>query len=282
MEEDETVYTPQSQLRSPGRLIRSMWQDLLASHELAWRLTVRDIAARYRRSLLGIFWAILPPVATAVVFVFLRRGGIIDIAEPKVPYPVYVMVGTVLWQLFTVSLNAPLKVISANIALFSKVNFPREALVLSAVGQVIFDMGIKLLILVGVLAFFRVPVSWETLWCLPAMVVLMVLGITIGLLLVPTGLLYSDVTAGLPVVISLWFFVTPVVYSPPTSWPYSLVTWLNPVSPPLLAARDLVTRGTLDNPLAYLIVTGATFLVLLLSWLLYRLALPIMVERMPA
>lgn len=61
----EVVYTPESQLRRPRDLVQSMWQDLLASRELAWRLMVRDISAQYRQSFLGIFWAFLPPIAKA-------------------------------------------------------------------------------------------------------------------------------------------------------------------------------------------------------------------------
>jgi lipopolysaccharide transport system permease protein len=47
----EAVYTPDSQLRKPGKLLKSMWHDLLASHELAWRLMVRDTSAQYRQSM---------------------------------------------------------------------------------------------------------------------------------------------------------------------------------------------------------------------------------------
>lgn len=66
------VYTPASQVRNPGVLLRSMWRDLKDSRELAWRLFVRDISAQYRQSLLGIFWAFAPPVITSVIFIILQ------------------------------------------------------------------------------------------------------------------------------------------------------------------------------------------------------------------
>jgi lipopolysaccharide transport system permease protein len=281
-ERTETEYTPESQLRRPRVLFGTMWRDLAASRELAWRLTVRDIAARYRRSLLGFTWAIFPPIAAGLVFILLQRAAVLDVGETDVPYPVFVLFGTVLWRVFTTSLTAPLKVVAANTALVSKVNFPREALVLSAIGQIVFDMGIKLLILVGVFVVFRVSPSWGMLACPLAMVMLMMLGIALGLLVVPLGLLYTDVAVGLPMVTSLWFFLTPVVYAPFTKWPLSLLSTLNPVSPLLTGARDLATKGALENPLAFGIVAGLTVLLLLASWLLYRLALPVLVERMQA
>jgi lipopolysaccharide transport system permease protein len=86
-----------------------MWQDLKSSRELAWRLFVRDITAQYRQSIFGIFWAFVPPLITSLVFILLQSNNILNIGETDIPYPVYVLVGTILWQLFSESLNAPLK-----------------------------------------------------------------------------------------------------------------------------------------------------------------------------
>ncbi len=114
------VYTPESKLRSPVTMAKEMWKDLLTSRELAWRLMVRDISAQYRQSLLGIYWAFLPPLATALVFVILNSRKIINIGETDTPYPAFVMFGTVLWQVFVDSLNAPLKVVTASKPMLSK------------------------------------------------------------------------------------------------------------------------------------------------------------------
>jgi lipopolysaccharide transport system permease protein len=117
-----------------------MWRDLVASRELAWRLMVRDISAQYRQSLLGIFWAFLPPIAMAVVFVILHSRKLINISDTEIPYPAFAMFGTVLWQVFVDSLNAPLKTVTTAKAMLAKINFPKEALVLSAMGQTLFNV----------------------------------------------------------------------------------------------------------------------------------------------
>ena len=91
----EVVYTPESQLSSPCRLVRAMCHDLVASRELAWCLMVRDISARYRQSLLGILWAFLPPVLTAALFILLNRSAVIAVGETNVAYPAFVMFGFV-------------------------------------------------------------------------------------------------------------------------------------------------------------------------------------------
>ena len=277
-----TVYTPEPQLRRPGKLLRSMGRDLVASRELAWRLTVRDLSARYRQALLGILWAFLPPVVTAAIFVVLKREAAINIGDTHIPYPAFVMIGTVFWQLFVQALNAPLKVVTRSRGMLSRINFPREALILSAFGQVLFEFGIRIVILAAVFVVFRVPVTWGLLLAPLAVVMLILLGIVIGLLLTPIGMLYTDVAAALPTLTGLWFFVTPVVYPAPSRWPYSVLINLNPVSPLLVGARDLATRGGLANPGPFAAVCALTLVGLFVMWVLYRLSLPILTERIGA
>ena len=278
----EVVYTPESQLRRPRQLLKSMWRDLLASRELAWRLMVRDISAQYRQSIFGILWAFIPPIATALVFVVLNSRKIINIGETNIPYPAFVMFGTVLWQVFVDSLNAPLKAVTASKAMLAKINFPKEALILSGIGQTLFNLSIKLLILIAVFIIFKMPMSWGVPLSLLVILDLVLLGITFGLLITPIGILYTDIAQGLTVVTGFWFFITPVVYPPPTSFPFSLLAILNPVSPILAGARDLATEGVLRNPIPFFVVTFLSIVVLFITWIVYRLAIPILVERMSA
>lgn len=277
-----TVYTPESQVRTPLKLLRSMWRDLRSSRELAWRLFIRDISARYRQSLLGVVWAFVPPIITSLVFIVLQARSSIDFGVTDIPYPVYVLVGTILWQLFTESLNAPLKTLTAARAMLVKINFPREALIVSAILVVLFDLLIKIAVLTVIFIVFGLQPTWGLLLAPFAILMIMMLGISIGLLVTPIGMLYTDITSSLPVITQLLFFVTPIVYSPPQSFPFSLIATVNPISPLLIAARDLITKGTITNVAPFLIITGLTFVLFFFAWILYRVALPIIIERMSA
>lgn len=276
------VYTPASQVRSPGVLLHSMWRDLKASRELAWRLFVRDISAQYRQSLLGIFWAFAPPIITSVIFIILQSRNVVNFGETDIPYAVFVLVGTILWQLFTESLTAPLRTVTVAKPMLAKINFPREALVTSAIYTVLFNLLIKLIVIAVVLLAFQMKPAWGILLAPLPIFMLMLLGIGIGLLITPFGMLYTDVVTSLPIIIQLFFFVTPVVYPPPQSFPFSLIAIFNPVSPLLTAARDLITKGTMTNFIPFLIVSGLTVVALFLAWVIYRLALPIIIERISA
>lgn len=277
----EVVYTPESALRHPGQLLRSMWHDLLASRELAWRLFVRNLSAQYRQSVLGYVWAFLPPLVTALTFIFLNSQKIMNFSgEENIPYPVYAMVGTLLWQGFVDALNSPLKVITQSQSMLAKVNFPREALILAGLAEVLFNFAIRLVLLIIIYVWFGLTVP-ATIWLAPFGVLsLLGLGLMMGLLLSPVGVLYQDIQRSIAIFVSMWLFLTPVAYEPPTRWPASLITSLNPVSPLLVTTRQMLITGNLTQLTGFWIVSGITFVLLLLGWLLYRLAMPRLIERM--
>lgn len=273
-------YTAESQIRSPRRLIRSMLTDITASRELSWQLFIRDLNALYRQSLFGVIWAFIPPIVTSLIFIVLNNRRIIDFGDVGIPYPAYVLVGTMLWQVFSESLNAPLKSVTAAQQLLAKVNFQREALIVSAFLLTIFNTLIKGIVIAVVIFAFQLQPGWGVVFAPLAILMLIVLGITLGLFVTPIGMLYTDVAAALPIIVQLAFFVTPVVYPPPQSFPFSLIAILNPVSPLLIGARDLLTTGTLSNPVSIAVVSILTLAGLFFAWLIYRIALPIIIERL--
>ena len=138
-----TVYTPDSSLASPAKMLRDMWRDLLASRELAWRLAVRDISAQYRQTFLGILWAFILPLANTLVWVFLSGSGIVAVSDTALPYPVYVFSGSMLWAILMDAVNAPLKQTEAGKSMLAKLNFPRESLIASGIYQTLFSMPLS-------------------------------------------------------------------------------------------------------------------------------------------
>jgi lipopolysaccharide transport system permease protein len=257
-----------------------MLGDLLASRELAWRLFIRDISAMYRQSILGYLWAFLPPIVTTLTFVLLNSQGIIRVGETPVPYPAFVMIGTVLWQLFLDALNSPLKVVTSARPMLTKINFPREALILSGLAEVLFNFLIRATLLVPVFIIYDVPLG-GTLLLLPiALLSLMHLGLMFGMLVTPLGLLYGDVGRAVTLFAGFWMLLTPVVYPPPSSGIGAVLARWNPVSPVLLTAREWMTSQPISDPTAFLVVTIVSLAVLFFGWVLYRLSMPILIERM--
>lgn len=277
-----TVYTPDSRLQNPARMLREMFADLWSGRELAWRLAVRDISAQYRQAFLGILWAFILPLANTLTWIFLQGSGVVRISDTTLPYPVYVFTGTMLWAIFMDAVNAPLQQTTAAKAMLAKLNFPREALIVSGVYKTLFNAAIKIALLLAALPFFGIDLGWNLLLLPLGIFSLVMVGTAIGLMLTPVGLLYTDIGKGLPLLMQFLMYLTPVVFPmPQRGWAATLFS-INPLSPLILTARDWLTGFPAEQLAAFILVNLLTVGVLLLVWIVYRLAMPILIERMSA
>lgn len=276
------VYTPASPLAKPGVLLKEMVADLWAGRELAWRLAVRDISAQYRQSALGVLWALIIPLANTAVWLFLTGTKVVQVAATPIPYPVFVFTGTLLWSILIDALNAPLMQMNANRALLAKINFPREALILSGVYQTLFNGAIKLGILLIVLPFMGVHPGWGGLLIPVGLLGLVLMGTALGLAITPLGVLYGDIGRSIPLITQFLMFLSPVVFPLATTGWIAQVMRLNPLTPLILNARAWFTGQPSELLGEWALAVGASVVLLLLVWMVYRLAMPILIERMSA
>lgn len=277
-----TVYTPDSSLAHPAIMLKSMAVDIWAGRELAWRLTIRDISAQYRQTFLGILWALILPLANTLVWLFLNGSGIVTLQKTDIPFPIYVFGGTMLWAIFMDSINAPLQQTGAARKMLTKLNFPREALLLSGVYKTLFNSVIKIGLLLCILPFFQVSPGLGLLWFPLGVLSLILAGTAIGLFITPVGMLYTDVGRALPLVMQFLMYATPVVFAMPEAGLASTIFRLNPITPLILTARNWLTGQPPEMLGYFLAVNAAALLLLLVSWIGYRLSLPILIERMSA
>jgi lipopolysaccharide transport system permease protein len=274
------IYTPESPLAHPGKLWRAMRQDLWAGRELAWRLAVRDISAQYRQSVLGVFWALIIPFANTAVWMFLTGTQMVKIAVTPIPYPVFVFSGTLLWSILIDSLNAPMTQVNGNRALLAKINFPREALILSGIYQTLFNAVIKISILLFAMPFFGLHPGWGGLFIPIGLLSLVLMGTALGMAITPLGILYGDVGRGIPLITQFLMYLSPVVFPlAKHGWTAQLMR-INPLTPLILNARSWFTGQPVQLLTEWSLAVGLSFLLFLVVWIAYRLAMPIIIERM--
>lgn len=275
------IYRPESEMRRPLRLFRRMWRDLLSCRELAWQLMKRDISAQYRQSFLGIAWAIIPPIVAAAGFTFATNSKVLNIGETDLPYPAYVMFSTVLWQTFLEAVTLPMQNVVQAKMMLAKISFPREALILAAVGQVLFNFFWKLLLIIAMFLWFKMPITASAILAPVALLHLIVFGTAIGMLLSPMGALYTDFAKAVPLTFGALMFFTPVIYPMPSGEGlFGLIVKLNPITPLLVTTRELATSGVISDPVGFWVSSALAFGGLLLAWLVYKLAMPYAIERM--
>jgi lipopolysaccharide transport system permease protein len=276
------VYTPDSPVGTPRTFLKASLRDAWDARNLAWRLFVRDISAQYRQTAVGYLWAALPTVFTALVWVLLQSVGVINVHTGDIPYIAFVLAGTVFWQLFVDALNAPLKMLSQNRSMLNRVNFPTEAIFASGVAQVLFSFAIKLVVLAIVLLAVGAPVKWTAPAVLLPGFSLLLAGTCLGLLLAPAGMLYQDIQQGLNVIVAPLMFLTPVLYSVASAGVLGKYVRYNPLTPMFEVMRQFLFGGLGPYLVEFAIITALSVVLTFVAWLVYRLSLPMLVERIEA
>lgn len=275
-----TIYTPDSLLIKPLKMFREMLRDLVASRELAWRLTIRDLSAQYRQTFLGFLWAIILPLANTLVWIFLSHSGVIHVSETALPYPVYVFTGTILWAIFMDALNAPLQMANASKSMMAKINFPREALLVAGIYQTLINALIKITLILIVLAIMGINPGWGLMLFPIGMLSLILVGTVFGLAITPVGLLYTDVGKAIPLMMQFLMYLTPVVFAMPKEGLPATVFKLNPLSPLILTARDWLTGFTPEYLGYFMAINVIAIILFFVFWIVFHLAMPILIERM--
>jgi lipopolysaccharide transport system permease protein len=271
----ETVYTSQSELRHPLRFLSEAARDLRRSPAVAWGLFRSNMQARYRRAWLGYLWLLLPTIGTTAVWVYVQSRRIVEITPTAVPYPVYVLAGTILWQVFADALNAPMQQLAAGRQMITRSRVPHEALILAGLYEVLLNCAVRLVVLAAVLVVFRVPLGASVLLVPFGIAALALLGLTLGLFAAPIGMLYDDVGRAIALITGFWFFLTPVLYRVPPSG----ILRFNPVTPFLDTTRAWMTAGGSASK-SLVTLTSVTIIALVLAWLFQRLARPHVVARL--
>jgi lipopolysaccharide transport system permease protein len=196
-----------------GRSEQHYWADLWHFRELFAILAWRDIAVRYKQTVIGIAWAVIRPFVTMIVFtvVFGRLANLPS--EGGAPYPVMVFAGMLPWFLFSAALSESSGSLVANGNLISKVYFPRIIIPLASGVVALVDFSVNLLILLGLMVWYGFFPDWHVVF-LPFFIVLAILAsFGPGLLVTALNVKYRDFRYVVPFAVQLGFYVSPVGFS---------------------------------------------------------------------
>ena len=262
----------------------TVYADLLRYRDLFANLFRRDFQAKYKGSVLGIFWSVLNPLVLLGVYLVV---GIL-FGNGKISYyPIYLLAGLASWSFFSVSLMSSSRSMVDSAELIRKVRFPRQLIALSMVATQAVTYAVMIGILI-VLSLIFVPAARATVWlAIPLAIVLVGFVAGLSLLVACLNVLYRDIEHILTAALLPWFFLTPILWNS-GSIPESaqrhhalleLLRWGNPISPPVFAVRDALWSGHLPRlaDVVYLLVATAIALVLG-AWVFTRVDDSIAVE----
>lgn len=235
--------------------------DFWNRRDLLWHMTIRHLRGQYKQSVLGYAWAFVNPLSQMVIMSFVF-STILRVATPgEVPYPLFLFVGLVPWLFFSAALASGTDSVTGAASLVTKVYFPREVLPTAAVFTKLVDLFFGFVILAGMMAYYgRFPEA--TAYWFPflfAIHLIFVLGLTYPL--AALNLYFHDVRFLVGVVLTLWFYLTPVIY-PIDTVPnkYQWVFDLNPNALFINAYRRVILYG--ENPELSRVLVGAAIAVI--------------------
>jgi len=261
-------------------IFRGMIKNIIDSRELIWRLCVRDFSARYKQSLLGWAWIFLMPVITMGTFLLLNISGIIRIGQIPVPYPIFGLLGFSLWQALSNGWAVLTVSVTSASSLVRDINFPKEALIFSSIGQIIVDFLIRLaLILIVYLLYGLTPSFWILLFPLYVLpIFLLTLGL--GFLTSLMNVIVRDTISFINVGMNFFLFLMPIMYTMPEKGFLAQINKYNPVFFLINTPRDLIISGNIKYPTEFFISLLITVIVFLIGWFIFYISQSKIAERM--
>lgn len=244
------------------------WRELWRYRDLFWFLVWRGIRAKYAQSSLGIGWAIIQPLFSMLVFTVIF-GGVAQVSSDGVPYSLFSFAALVPWTYFANAVVEGTQILVTNANMIKKVYFPRLLLPLSAVAAKLLDFVIASVLLLVLMAWYRVAPNAGVL-VIPLLVVQMFLSAAgLGLWLTALAIQYRDVNYGINFFVQLLMYAAPVVY--PASRVPSQYLWcyaLNPMVGVIEGFRSALL-GTRPMPWLMIVPGFVMAVILFVSGLLY-------------
>ncbi len=245
-----TPARPVKVIRPPSFSISTIFTGLrtLAQYsDLLYTLSLFRLSVRYKQSVLGWTWAALQPLALMGIYTLIFTR-VTTVATGGIPYPVFVFSALLPWIFFSSTISNAVNGLVLYPNLLTKMYFPREIIPLSYVLAALTDFCIASVILTGVMAYYKVPLTWHLLYAIPIVVILGGVAAAVALFLSAIQVRFRDMGLAMPFLLQIWMFTVPVVY-PLQSVParYRALYLLDPVAGLIEDFRQVVVHGAVPG-----------------------------------
>lgn len=230
------------------------------------QLVKTDFKLRYQDSVLGYVWSLLRPMFMfAILYVIF---GVFIKATGDIPhYPVYLLLGIVLWNYFAEVTSGSVQAIVGRGDLIRKINFPKYVIIFAGSFSAFINLVLNFVVIAVLMVLTDTPLTWNALWMIPLIAELFIIAIALAFFLSALNVRFRDVNYIWEVILQAGFYATPILYAmsfvPAEAAKYML---LNPMAQIIQDARHvLVTPASQTiydfwggNWLIWLIPIGAT------------------------
>jgi len=262
LEQKETTIKPPAGIRFN---LTELWQ----YRELFYFFTWRDIKVKYKQTFLGIAWALLQPLAMVLLFTFIFSRTLKLDFSINIPYPVFVLSGIIIWNLFNGSVAHAGESMIQHSAIIKKIYFPRLIIPGSAILVNLFDFVMAFLIFIIVALNYQ-AIQWTALFYFPAGILLCLLAaFGMGSFFSALNIKFRDFRYALPFLLQVLFFASQVIYPIEIikNVPLKYLLALNPANGAIELFRVPLTGTTPD--MAVVLIGLLTSLLLCLTGIIY-------------
>jgi ABC-2 type transport system permease protein len=187
-----------------------LMQEMTANHELIWALAMKELRVRYKRSILGFFWALLNPLLMMVILTLVFSG---IMRVPIHHYAVFIISALLPWTFFSQSLGYSIESLVSNGELLKKVRVAKSVFPVAAVLSNIINFLLSMLPLALILVVLRFPFHWTWVYLPVPLLALILFTLGCGFFCATANVFFRDVSHIVQIVLSAWFYLSPVMYS---------------------------------------------------------------------
>ncbi len=187
------------------------FSELVEYRDLFYFFTWRDLKVRYKQTILGIFWAILQPLITMVIF-SLFFGRLANVPSDGLPYPIFSYTALVPWTFFANGVTQASNSLVQNANMIKKIYFPRLIMPVSAVLGGLLDFALAFLVLLGMMVFYRIYPTANVIWLPVFLLLAIITTIGVSMWLSALNVLFRDIRYIVPFLMQVWLFLTPIAY----------------------------------------------------------------------
>jgi lipopolysaccharide transport system permease protein len=252
-------------LRVGEHLVRLReYRDLLIT------LSAHRISVRYKQTALGLVWAVLQPLLMMAIFTGVF-SVLAKMPSDGMPYALFAYAALLPWTFFSTSVTNATNSLVAHTQLITKVYFPREILPLTYVVAGLFDFAIGFVVLLGLMSYYRTPLTGQAWNILPILGLLSAWILAVSLVLAAVQVRFRDIGVALPVLVQALMFASPIIYplgAVPEAWRSGYL--LNPMAGIVSSFRDILLRHAAPDPMPLRFAVIVTAMALPVAYLFFK------------
>lgn len=250
-----------------GAVALEEFRGIFHYRDLIYQLVRKDIVSRYKRSVLGIAWTLLQPLAMMLILLLVFS----TLFQAVKGYPAYILSGLIAWTFFAQTTSAIINQIVWGGALLKQIYVPRTSFAISAIGTGLVNLVLSLIPMFLIMLLADVPFRWSLLFLPVSMLLLAAFALGVGLIISTMAVHFPDVAEMYSIVLMAWMYLTPIIY-PENIIPETYRFWffnLNPMYHIIKIFRMPIIDGIVPDAMTLVAAGAVSSLTLIIGWLFF-------------